>query len=152
MQQTIQGSTDTISAHEGDAGYDETTAKWIQRFRENPVLALIKTVARTLFAPYPWVAIYPGLTYTSFSELYYPGNLLWMVFMPAFFIGLVRIGWTKTPSRLFLAAWLFFIVLIYVIFQGEFSTRQRVFLMPLLWIIVAIGINQIIQRWKLGKV
>jgi hypothetical protein len=142
----------SLNAQEGDNGYDETTAKWVDRFRENPVLAVIKTIARTLFAPYPWVAIYPGLTYTSFSELYYPGNLLWMIFLPAFFTGVICFGWTKTHSRLFLAVWLSIIVFAYILVQGEFSTRQRVFAMPLLWIIVAVGCEKLLTHWKLRKV
>ncbi len=114
--------------------------------REAPFWTLTRSAARTLFAPYPWVAIHPGLTWESLTELYYPGTLLWISLLPFFALG-VALSPRGHGSGLVLAL-ATIICLIYIAVLGEFSTRQRQFLMPILVPFSAWGITRARQLWQ----
>jgi hypothetical protein len=136
------------------AGGDPTTFEWLQSLREAPPLALTKTVAHTLFGPYPWVPFTYGLNYNS-TELFYPGTVMYIMGLPFLFVALWRLirgspGFIRgSPELLVILIWASLIVLEYIASQGEFSTRQRVFMMPLFWVLVAFGVEQV--RARFGK-
>ncbi len=136
---------------------DQTTFSWLQAFREDPILSLAKTTAHTLFAPYPWVPLFNELNYNSI-ELFYPGTVMWIMGLPFLFVALWRLlirGSSElargSPELLVILLWAFLVVLVYVAFQGEFSTRSRVFMMPLLWTLIAFGIEQVRIRFDRAK-
>lgn len=114
--------------------------------REAPLWTITRSVARTLFAPYPWVALHPGLTWESFTELYYPGTLLWIALLPFFCLG-VLFAPRGRGSGLVLA-FAAIICLTYIGVLGEFSTRQRQFLMPLLVPFSAWGVVEARHLWQ----
>jgi hypothetical protein len=136
------------------ASGDPTTFEWLQSLREGPPLALTKTVAHTLFGPYPWVPFAYGLNYGS-TELFYPGTVMYIMGLPFLFVALWRLirsspGLIRgSPELLVILIWASLIVLEYIASQGEFSTRQRVFMMPLFWTLVAFGVEQV--RVRFGK-
>ena len=139
----VEGRMEEIQAtSEEDWAYDETTANWVQSLREDPLRAVAKTVAHTLFAPYPWVPFVHGLYY-NFVELFYPGVTMLFVGLPFLFVALWRLPVRRSPELLLIMIWLVLIVSSYIVYQGEFSTRQRVFMMPLLWILVSFGVEQV---------
>lgn len=143
-----KGAGDTLRAWRGDDAADDSVLRWKSALAENLPLAAVKSVAHTLFAPYPWVAIHPGLTWRAFSELYYPGVLLWMLCLPGIF-------WA-TAERLRRggpAAWLVLLFLAsqlaaYTIWYGEWSTRQRVFALPAFFALAAIGWQGLFAWWE----
>lgn len=146
----VSGGIDTFRAKPGDASADDTVLRWKKDFVTNPVYAIVRSLARTLFAPYPWVAISPGLNWVSFSELYYPGVVLWIVCLPGIFIALARgVIKYRTPSFWLLALFLSALVAAYTIYHGEWSTRQRVFALPAFFALAAIGWAQLLA-WFFG--
>jgi 4-amino-4-deoxy-L-arabinose transferase-like glycosyltransferase len=129
----------TLQAMRGDENADGTTLRWKESLAQNPALAVVKSVAHTLFAPYPWVAISPGLTWWSGNELYYPGVVLWMICLPgigtALWIGVQQ----GRPTFWIVAIFLACLLAAYTVFQGEWSTRQRVFALPAFFALAGIG-------------
>ncbi len=101
--------------------------------------AIIRSAARTLFAPYPWAAISPRLNWISFSELYFPGVVLWVFCLPGLFGALI--GGLKQHDSGFwlLALFLAALVAAYTVWLGESSTRQRLFALPATFALAAIG-------------
>lgn len=129
-----------------EGAVDDAVCDFHVSLREAPLWTLVRSAARTLFAPYPWVAIHPGLTWESFTELYYPGTLLWISLLPFFALG-VALSPRGRGSALVLAL-TGIICLIYIAVLGEFSTRQRQFLMPILVPFSAWGISCALQMWQ----
>lgn len=142
----VSGTINLLRSKPGDVSTDETVLKWRHDLADNPVYAIVRSVAHTLFAPYPWVAISPGLNWVSFSELYYPGVVLWILCLPGIFAALARGLRQRELGFWLLALFLFAIVAAYTIWLGEWSTRQRVFALPALFALAAIGWAQLITR------
>jgi ABC-type amino acid transport system permease subunit len=136
---------------------DLSSTQWLQSLHTSPALALTKGMAHTLFGPYPWVPFTHGLTYNS-TELFYPGTVMGIIGLPFFFIALWRLlvrGYSElirgSPELLVILSWAFLIVLEYMAYLGEFSSRQRVILIPLFWILVAFGVEQVRARFNKPK-
>ncbi len=129
---TIKEGTDILRAEKGDATADDATLKWKDSLRDNLLYAAIRSVAHTLFAPYPWVAFHSGLTGRSANELYYLGVLLWVFCLPGI-TAAIALGVRSRDSEFWLVV-LFLLsqLAAYTIWQGEgeWSTRQRVFALP----------------------
>lgn len=128
-----------MRANPGDVTADDTVLSWKNALLENPVYAIVRSVAHTLFAPYPWVAISPELTWVSFSELYYPGVILWMLCLPGIFAALAGGIRQRDPVFWLLALFLAALLAAYSIWLGEWSTRQRVFALPAFFALAAMG-------------
>jgi len=127
---------------------DFSTATWLQNLRDRPVSTVVKVIAHTLFAPYPWVLISHGLVHKNFIELLYPGTILWIIGLPFLFTGVWQIGWRGKPEIKLLMMLSVAVVGIYVVFYGEFSSRQRIFFMPLFWTFIAFGIDWTCRKVK----
>ena len=80
---------------------------------------------------------------------------MYIMGLPFFFVALWRLirgspGLIRSsPEVLVILIWASLVVLEYIASQGEFSTRQRVFMMPLFWVLVAFGVEQV--RARFGK-
>lgn len=144
----VSGGLETVQAEAGEPAADETTLRWKAVLRDNLPLAVVKSVAHTLFAPYPWVAIHPGLTWRSFSELYYPGVLLWIGCLPGIFWAVAMIVRRRDPLGWTVLLFLGGLLAAYTLFQGEWSTRQRVFALPAFFALATIGWSEIRQRLR----
>lgn len=148
MVQPIKAQESTLNAGEGQLATDQTVVDWQSRFSENPPKAITTSVARTLFAPYPWVMLTQGLSWTNSVELYYPGVLLWIACLPGIFWG-IRIVLHRLPREgLFLGGVFLALLGAYTVFLGEWSTRQRVFMLPVFFSFAAIGWHDIYTRSK----
>lgn len=120
---------------------DPSTSEWLQLLKERPLFALVRSIVRTVFAPYPWVAIRDGMPGKSFYELFYPGVPLWCLGLPFLLYGVWRLRQGRATSEvLILTIWVSTSIVGYLVYYGEFSSRQRVHLMPVLWIFIAFGI------------
>lgn len=147
----LSGGIDVLRSNQGDASADESVLSWKRDLAEKPVYSVVRSAARTLFAPYPWVAISPGLNWFSFSELYYPGVILWIFCLPAIFAALVR-GLMQRHLGFWLTAFFLFALLAaYTIWLGEWSTRQRVFALPAFFALAALGWTDLITRIFRGR-
>lgn len=136
---TFQGGTDVLMAKQGESAADESVTSWKNHFFKHPIHATFRSLARTFFAPYPWVAINPGLNWKSSSELYYPGVLLWIICLPG--IVTFTLAGLRKSDPIF---WLLFLFLAsqfaaYTIWLGEWSTRQRVFALSAFFPIAVLG-------------
>jgi hypothetical protein len=136
----------TLHAKEGDREVDATVADWQARWNDDPVEATIISAARTLLAPYPWVALTHGLSGVNSIELYYPGVVLWILCLPGILWG-IPFSLRRTPREgLFLACMLGALLGAYTLFLGEWSTRQRVFMLPVFYSFAAIGWHDLCRR------
>ena len=148
---TTKSGVDTLKANTQDSAADNATIEWLASWNENPVLAMTKSVAHTLFAPYPWVAIYPGLTWSSFSELYYPGVIVWVACLPGIFVAVFwAIRHRRDEEIWFVLTFLGVLLAAYTLFQGEWSTRQRVFALPAFFVLASIGWDRML-RWRRSR-
>jgi hypothetical protein len=136
---------------------DQASFTWLQSLRENPPLTLTKTVAHTLFGPYPWVPFANGLSYNQ-TELFYPGTVMWILGWPFLLVALWCLLIRGSPhlarvssEMLVILIWTLLIVSEYIVYQGEFSTRQRVFMMPLFWTLIAFGVVRVRTRFNKAK-
>jgi len=107
----------------------------------------IVTVARTLFAPYPWAIFKQGMI-GSWPELLYPGMVLWIVGLPFALLFLPEAIRSKDPVLYFMLGVTIICAFGYMAYDGEYSTRVRVMSMPLAWLMVAGGIRSVWFRWK----
>jgi hypothetical protein len=149
MASPYQGQVGTFSRQPGEVGADEAVLRWKEELKRNPTLAIVKSVPHSLFAPYPWLAIWPGLTWRKINELYYPGMVLWIMCLPGILYSLI--GIRKQKDRLpwvFVATVLLFLLVIYTTFFGEWSTRQRVFALPVFFALAAIGWDRIALKLR----
>lgn len=136
---TVSQGIDVLRSNQGDASADESVLSWKDTLAKKPVYAIMRSASRTLFAPYPWVAISPGLNWVSFSELYYPGVVLWILCLPGLFAALVRGLKQSDPGFWLVTLFLAALLAAYTIWLGEWSTRQRVFALPVFFSLAAIG-------------
>jgi hypothetical protein len=146
---TVSQGVGVLRSNPGDATADDSVLSWKDDLADNPVYAIVRSAARTLFAPYPWVAISPGLNWVSFSELYYPGVILWILCLPGIFAALARGLQQREPGFWLLTLFLSALVAAYTIWLGEWSTRQRVFALPAFFALAAMGWAQLLA-WVLG--
>jgi hypothetical protein len=143
---TVSQGFVVLRSNHGDVTADDSVLSWKDDFAEKPTYAIVRSASRTLFAPYPWVAISPGLNWISFSELYYPGGVLWILCLPGIFVALVRGLQQREPGFWLLALFLSALVAAYTIWLGEWSTRQRVFALPAFFALAAMGWAQLHAR------
>lgn len=142
----IDAAGQTLIARHGDA-YDETVFSWKKAFKADPVRAVCKSIMHTMFAPYPWEAVYPGLTKRLANELYYPGMLLWIVCLPGIFVAIARAFRDDyDPAWWLILIYLGFMLAAYTVFFGEWSTRQRVFVLPAFLALASIGWHNILTK------
>lgn len=144
----LVGQDQTLAAQRGHAAADETVVNWREYLKENPLLGMSRSVARTLFAPYPWVAFTHGLDYKTGVELYYPGAAFWALCLPGIFWAFMLHIRRPTPEFLFCAAVLCALLFAYVVFMGEWSTRQRVFMLPVFFAFAAMGWTNLWRIWR----
>lgn len=143
----MSGQKATLVAASSESAADETVIDWRERVQGNPLRAALTSVSRTLFAPYPWVAITHGLDFRTGMELYYPGVVFWILCLPGLAWGMMQLGRTASLEFLFIATVLGALLGAYVVFMGEWSTRQRVFMLPVFFAIAAIGWSDLRSRW-----
>jgi hypothetical protein len=120
---------------------DVSVVGWFDRLQLNPLLALTQAIARSLLAPYPWALLKDGATGQNAYELYAFASAQFMLCIPALFAGLwiaVRRHLVQ-PEVLYVLGILATVCLAYIVFYGEWSTRQRVFLLPVVYVFVALG-------------
>ncbi|MCD5971710.1 hypothetical protein [Pseudomonas quasicaspiana] len=139
----ITGQISTLNANTDESGADESVIKWYAYINEEPVAKIVsRSLARTLLAPYPWTLFTQPLTRSNHIELYLFGMLFWTLVLPGVLAGTVIIL-RKGVLAYSLVTLLIIIAIAYIIFFGEWSTRQRVFMMPLFLALSAIGWTQI---------
>ena len=142
----IEAAVQTLTARHGDS-YDEAVFSWKEAFKTDPVRAVFKSIMHTMFAPYPWEVFYPGLTKRLANELYYPGMLLWIICLPGIFVAIARaIRDDYDPAWWLLIFYLGFMLAAYTVFFGEWSTRQRVFVLPAFFALASIGWHNILTK------
>ena len=146
----LAGQADTLTASAGGGGgpvaVDSTVRDWYELVSQSPLRAIATGVARTLFAPYPWVMITDGLDFQNGVELYYPGVLLWIICLPGIFWAIwLHLRNPRLPA-IFLGLVIGGCLTAYLVFMGEWSTRQRVFMLPVFFSLAAIGWVDLTQR------
>jgi hypothetical protein len=143
------GAKSTFQADSSDkGGSDSTVLDWQNRFSESPVSAVVKSISRTLFAPYPWVVLTEGVNSANGIELYYPGVVFWILCLPGVFWGFLILGRENAWGFAFIVLILGGLLAGYVLFMGEWSTRQRVFVLPVFFVFAAIGFVDIRSRLR----
>lgn len=138
----------TLGASSGETGHDPTVDQWREDFRADPLKFGLRAIARTLFAPYPWTVINNGLTWDNHIELYLPGMIIWAVIVPFAVIGgavFLQLSFRK-PEVTLVLVFTALIATAYLMFFGEWSTRQRIYMQPVLMIFAAAGINKMLRR------
>jgi 2-polyprenyl-6-hydroxyphenyl methylase/3-demethylubiquinone-9 3-methyltransferase len=129
---------------------DESVIGFSRALLMRPVGTVVKSVAHTLFAPYPWVAFTHGLR-GNFVELHYPGTVLWILGLPLLAVGLASLG-ARRPERVYVLVLLASTTLVYMAVYGEFSTRQRQFMAPVCWGLAAFGaVAMVDRRRRVGR-
>lgn len=146
--QSVEGANSILRANSGEEAADSTTLAWKETLRQDWLYAAVRSVAHTLFAPYPWVAWHPGLNWRSSNELYYAGVMLWLLCLPGFFAVIFRQICTAGPGLWLVILFLASQLAAYTIWQGEWSTRQRVFVLPAVFALAAIGWHRLVAEWR----
>lgn len=142
----LHAQTHTLKAQRGEEGSDEAVIAWRLRLKEDPARAIVTSVARTLFAPYPWVMLTHGLSGTNYVELYYPGAIFWIACLPLIALGLAAGVRRPSAETLWMLALLAALWCAYTLFLGEWSTRQRVFMNPVFFAFAALGFDTLVRR------
>jgi hypothetical protein len=154
VEAIIFGQVDTLSAslngNMKSSAVDAAVVDWYARLSESPLRALATAASRTLFAPYPWVAISDGL-HRNGIELYYLGVVLWIICLPGVFWAIGGAFRNPNFSAVFVGSVLAACLLAYIVFLGEWSTRQRVFALPVFFALAAIGWADLVQRLRRRK-
>ena len=133
QKQVLSGQSDSKATCE----IDSAVASHRNFLIENPYLALPRAMIRTLLAPYPWLLLnYEGRVYV---ELYCFGSLFLIFIWPGFFVGILKGEAQRNTGRIFVSLFSFIIMIFYIVYFGELSTRQRGILLPFLYIIAAAG-------------
>ncbi len=114
---------------------------------EGLLLKGIRTVARSLFAPYPWSLITQGRIGT-WPELFFPGMFIWILGLPFALIYLPAVLRDKQPAMIYPLLITLVCAFSYIVWNGEYSTRVRLMSMPLAWLMVAGGVQKVLVRWK----
>lgn len=146
VAQRIGAQTHTLRANRGEEGSDEVVINWRERLSTDPVRAVATSISRTLFAPYPWVMWTNGISRSNHIELYYPGTIFWIACLPLTLVGLLTGLRRLSPERLAMLTVLASLLAAYTVFLGEWSTRQRVFMVPLFFAFAAVGFDAIRRR------
>jgi hypothetical protein len=131
---------------------DDTVVDWYARLSKSPLKALATAASRTLFAPYPWVIITDGLNFRNGIELYYLGVVPWIICLPGIFWAIARAIRNPSFPAAFLGLVLGACLGAYIVFLGEWSTRQRVFMLPVFFALASIGWADLVQRLRFWKV
>lgn len=153
VNNTIEGGLYALRAPHDSPDATGAVTDWKVLAARDFSLALVKLVARNLFAPYPWGhALHPGLTWRSSIELYYPGMLLWICCLPGIFVA-VYSSFHRIDARNNLASWIVLVflgslIVMYTIYYGGLSGRQRVFVLPAFFALSAVGWAAIARRWR----
>ncbi len=134
----FSSGVEVLRATTGNA-VDESVLAWKMNLADDPGYAILQSVAHTLFAPYPWIAVSLGLTWMHPNELYYPGVLFWIFALPGIFVAIIRGFHKADPVYWLLLLFLASQLAAYTIWLGEWSTRQRVFALPAFFALAAIG-------------
>lgn len=128
---------------------DAVRQEWYTNLREQPLwINLARAVARSLMAPFPWVALTHGLTGTNYYELLFPGMALWILFLPAFFYALWHAPVRRDPAVRFCLVWLGTVMVVYIIGYGQLDGRNRLMAQPLLWVFAARGTVLLSRRFN----
>lgn len=145
----IKGQVETLQAAANDPSVDESVVTWRNKFTKMPIYSIASSITRTLFAPYLWVLIQKGLNGKNYVELYYLGMPLWIICLFGAFWGGTVVLRKPNSIHFFLVILLVTFLSAYTIFFGEWSTRQRVFMVPIIFCYAAIGWSDLFRRWKL---
>jgi hypothetical protein len=143
IENPMQAQARTLVAVEGGKGVDESVLAWTTLVQDRPAWAAVRSVLRTLMAPYPWVAFTHGLSGTNHLELYLPGTALWILSLPAILVGMLVAARQEPVKTGTLLSCLLLVAGAYILFFGEWSTRQRVFMIPLFFAFAAMGWDRI---------
>lgn len=144
----LKGQVDLLA--ESHCNKDISVSTWCSKFSYRPFQAMIVAVTRTLFAPYPWGVIKTGLTYNNYIELYLLGNFLYFLCLPFILIGLVQKIKLVMQDYSFTPLSLIIIILcaVYVVFMGEWSTRQRGFMNQVFFLYTIFGAQYLVKYIK----
>ena len=155
-----------VERDESNVSYDPSVGLWQERFAEDPVGAIINSVTRSLFSPFPpvsalinsaakslfssgpWFNASHGVSGTNAIELYYLGMPLWIICLPGILWGVLICVRIPDGAGFFVACMLLLLFGAYTLFLGEWSTRQRVFMLPVLFSYAAIGWNDLRSRYR----
>lgn len=143
----ISAQKDTFVAADSADAYDPTVGAWHDQFTKNPLHALIVSAARSLFAPYPWIAVQQGISGSNGIELYYLGMPVWIICLPGILWGVFICIQRPRGEGFFVACILFALLCAYTLFLGEWSTRQRVFMLPVFFCFAALGWDDLRSRY-----
>jgi hypothetical protein len=153
-----------VTRDKSNDAYDTSVARWHAHLAEDPVGAITTSVTRTLFSPFPpvgaiinsaakvlfssppWLSASHGLSGTNSIELYYLGMPLWIVCLPGIVWGILICIRIPDGAGFFVACMLLALLSAYVLFLGEWSTRQRVFMLPVFFGYAAIGWHDLYVR------
>ena len=131
---------ETLVAGERAQAFDPAVHEWRDRLRNDPLLAGLQVIARTLCAPYPWSFLKQPLTGESHMELYLLGSLVWLLSLPLIGIGLLTVARRRTFVDLLCLGVISALAFAYIVTLGEWSTRQRAFMNPLFFAFFGIGL------------
>lgn len=156
----LYGAYDTLitsAATPKVSAADPTVSSWIQRLRKEPVKSVCISIAHTLFAPYPWAFLKDNFDPNNAMLLYMIGSIWWIICLPAVFLGLMhRLRMPPYMHILFITIILGALLGVYTLYLGEWSTRQRVFMLPVFFVFVAFGLfnsnivihpRLVLKRW-----
>ncbi len=138
----FEAANATMAAKDGARTFDPTVHEWRDRLRNEPLLATLQAIARTLFAPYPWSVLKQPPTWSSHMELYLPGSLVWLLCLPLIGIGALQLTRRRTAIDLLCLGIVLTLALAYIAVMGEWSTRQRAFMNPLFFAFFGLGLGQ----------
>lgn len=151
----VIGQKETLAvSREADmasSAVDSTVVDWQGRLTKSPFEAAGTAVARTLFAPYPWVIFRDGLHFQSGIELYYLGVVLWIICLPGIFWAMRQALCHPSFQAAFVGLVLGACLVAYILFLGEWSTRQRVFMLPIFFALAAIGWADLVRPVRYWK-
>jgi hypothetical protein len=145
-----QKKTFTTDSTKNTRTGDSSVIEWRSRWKSDPIGAAATSAARSLFAPYPWTAITHGLSYDNWVELYFPGMILWIIGLPGLIWGVIISLRNTSRESVFLVLYMAAIFAAYTLFFGEWSTRQRVFMLPVFFTFSSIGWCHIFAKKEPG--
>lgn len=145
----VSAQKDTlVASKESNEAYDPSVAIWHEHLTKDPIGAIFTSAARSLFAPYPWVIVSHGLSGTNGTELYYLGMPIWILCLPGILWGALICIRMPNGGGFFVACVLLALLSAYTLFLGEWSTRQRVFMLPVFFAYAAIGWNDLRSKYR----
>lgn len=139
LVQPLGGQTNTLQAKESEWGADDAVLKWKKELSANPVKAVTLSIGKSMIAPFHINVFRTGQWGHNKIELYVIGAIWWVILLPGTLWGVVILLRNVTFPSLFLLSMLGLLLVAYTVFYGEWSTRQRVFMLPVLFCLSAIG-------------